>query len=192
MPRPSLKTQRSEEILDAYMTCVARYGLDGATQERVAAEAGVKRPLLRHYFGNRDRMIGALNKHVADAFNDLTLELDCHLAQIETGDQLLEILFAEDEEIDPRLAAAWQGLSASVGDHPELAEPLLEVLARFVAVLEKFLARVSPDATPERVRAVAQGISTIFLSLDSLAALDAPTNWRMELKRAASLLTETM
>ncbi|WP_282151959.1 TetR/AcrR family transcriptional regulator [Ruegeria atlantica] len=192
MPRPSLKPQRSEEILDAYMTCVARYGLDGATQQRVAAEAGVKRPLLRHYLGNRDQMIEALNQHVADALNALTLELDCHLTQIETGDQLLEILFAKDEEIDPRLAAAWQGLSASVGDHPELAEALLEVLARFVAVLEKFFARVSPDATPERVKAVAQGISTIFLSLDSLAALDAPSNWRTELRRAASLLTETL
>ncbi|WP_254429764.1 TetR/AcrR family transcriptional regulator [Ruegeria atlantica] len=87
--------QRSEEVLDAYMTCVARYGLDGATQERVAAEAGVKRPLLRHYLGNRDQMITALNQHVANLFNDLTLELNFHLSQIETSGQLLEILFAE-------------------------------------------------------------------------------------------------
>ena len=34
MPRPSLKAQRSEEILDAYERCVARYGVEGATLEK--------------------------------------------------------------------------------------------------------------------------------------------------------------
>lgn len=192
MPRPSLRTQRSEEILDAYMTCVARFGLEGATQERVAAEAGVKRPLLRHYLGNRDQMIVALNLHVANTFNNQTTELDFYLSQIESGSQLVEILFTEDEEIDPRLLAAWQALSTSVGDKPDLAKPLLEVLSRFLSVIEKALRRVSPNASADKVRAVAQGISTVFLSLDSLAALDAPSDWRLELERAALLLTETL
>ncbi|MCG7519947.1 TetR/AcrR family transcriptional regulator [Ruegeria sp. Ofav3-42] len=192
MPRPSLRTQRSEEILDAYMTCVARFGLEGATQERVAAEAGVKRPLLRHYLGNRDQMIVALSLYVANTFNNQTAELDFYLSEIESGSQLVEILFTDDEEIDPRLLAAWQALSTSIGDHPDLAKPLLAVLSRFLLVIEKTLRRVSPNASAEKVRAVAQGISTVFLSLDSLAALDAPSDWRLELKQAALLLTETL
>ena len=68
MPRPSLKDQRSQEILDAYLTCVAHFGLDGATQERIAEEAGVKRPLLRHYLGNKDEMITALADYVVAGF----------------------------------------------------------------------------------------------------------------------------
>lgn len=104
----------------------------------------MKRPLLRHYLGNRNQMIAALNQHVANAFNDLTSELDLHLLQMETGDQLLDNLFAEGEEIDPRLAAAWQGLSASAADHPKLARPLLYVLAHFVAVLENSLIACHP------------------------------------------------
>ncbi|WP_170415588.1 hypothetical protein [Ruegeria atlantica] len=69
---------------------------------------------------------------------------------------------------------------------------MLEVLARFVAVIEVSLRRVSPNAAPERVKSVAQGLSTIFLSLDSLAALDAPAIWRAELKQAATLLAESL
>jgi len=192
MPRPSLKTQRSEEILNAYMTCVARFGLEGATQERIAEEAGVKRPLLRHYLGNRDQMIEALNEHVVGTFNALTGELDQVLQYIETSDQLVEVLFASDGAIDPRLMTVWQSLTTSVGDYPSLAQPLLETMVRFLAVLEETFKRTCPDADAERIRAVAQGVSSIFVSFDSLSPLKPPETWRDELKSAALLLTSSL
>ena len=39
MPRKCLKEVRSEQILAAYATCITRYGLEGATQERIAEQA---------------------------------------------------------------------------------------------------------------------------------------------------------
>ncbi len=45
MPRPNLKAQRSEEILDAYLACVARFDLDGATQESSARQSFYAAPL---------------------------------------------------------------------------------------------------------------------------------------------------
>ncbi len=60
MPRKSLKEIRSEQILAAYATYITRYGLEGATQERIAEPAGVKRLIFRHYLGNREEMIDAL------------------------------------------------------------------------------------------------------------------------------------
>ena len=38
MGRPSVTEQRRNEILDAFVRCVGRYGLDGATLERLATE----------------------------------------------------------------------------------------------------------------------------------------------------------
>lgn len=192
MPRPSLKSQRSEEILDAYMTCVARFGLEGATQERIAAEAGVKRPLLRHYLGNREQMIAALNTHVAGSFNALTSELDDVLASTETSTELIEILFAEDKAIDPRLMLAWQALTASLGDHPDLSKPLLESLSQFLNVLERTFRRIAPKADEARVRAVAQGVSAAFQGLDAVSPLNPPASWRTDLKLAATLLAKTL
>ncbi|WP_170763100.1 TetR/AcrR family transcriptional regulator [Ruegeria lacuscaerulensis] len=192
MPRPSLKTQRSKEILDAYMTCVARFGLEGATQERIAAEAGIKRPLLRHYLGNRDQMIAELNAHVAESFNALTTEFDMALTQIETSAQLIEILFAEDKTIDPRLMLAWQALTASAGDHTELSQQLLDSLSQFLSVMERTLRRIAPEADAGRVRAVTQGISAAFQTLESVSPLKPPAIWRSELKLAATLLTKTL
>lgn len=192
MPRPSMQDQRSEEILDAYLTCVARFGLEGATQERIAAEAGVKRPLLRHYLGNRDQMVAALNTHVVDSFNLLTGRLDAALAGITSAAELTDLLFAEDAGNDPRLLLAWQALSVSAAGQPEMRAALLDSLQQFLDVLSAALHRIAPAADPARVRAVAQGISSSFVTLDSLSPLNPPAGWRQELKQAALLLAGTL
>ena len=57
MARPSLKKERTDQILDALERCLAGYGLEGATQDRIAEEAGLARPLIRHNVGNRDDML---------------------------------------------------------------------------------------------------------------------------------------
>ncbi|MEU6747985.1 TetR/AcrR family transcriptional regulator [Spirillospora sp. NPDC046719] len=64
MGRPSLAAERREQILRAAARSVARYGLAGSTQERIAAAAGMSRSHVRHYAGNRDELIDALWDHV--------------------------------------------------------------------------------------------------------------------------------
>lgn len=59
MGRPSLAGIRREQILDALERCLARDGLVGTTLEAVATEAGVRRSVIRHYFGNRDALVAA-------------------------------------------------------------------------------------------------------------------------------------
>lgn len=192
MPRPSLKDQRSEEILDAYLTCVARFGLEGATQERIATEAGIKRPLLRHYLGNREQMVAALNDHVVATFNALTQDIEAALAYVETPKGMVDLLFDADAENDPRLLLAWQALSATSVDHEEMRAALLDSLKRFLDVLVRTLQRLAPKAEPETIRAVAHGISSSFVNLDSLAPLSPPTEWQQDLKHAALLLVGTL
>src|SRR5438876_910806 len=58
--RPSLAETRRPQILRAFETCVLKYGLEGSSLERIAAEAGVQRSLIRHYFGNRAELTQAL------------------------------------------------------------------------------------------------------------------------------------
>lgn len=192
MPRPSLKDQRSEEILDAYLTCVARFGLEGATQERIATQAGVKRPLLRHYLGNKDQMIGSLTSHVVDHFAKMTDAFDRALATVQTPQSLVEMLFAEDTKSDPRLMLAWQALTATVADHPNMRAPLLDSLSRFLEVIERALHRVAPNADSKQVRAVTQGLAAPFVNLDAMSPLNPPPEWRIEMKQAAEILAASL
>ena len=60
MSRPEIKNVRREQILDAFETCVAKYGVEGATLAKTAEQAGLARPLVRHNVGNRDELVDAL------------------------------------------------------------------------------------------------------------------------------------
>ena len=76
MPRPSLKLQRSEEILDAFERCVARYGIEGTTLEKTAEEAGLQRSLLRHNVGNRDDLLNSLvNRFISESRDSLLFHI---------------------------------------------------------------------------------------------------------------------
>ncbi|WP_299428705.1 TetR/AcrR family transcriptional regulator [uncultured Shimia sp.] len=192
MPRPSLKDQRSDEILDAYLTCVARFGLEGATQERIAAEAGVKRPLLRHYLGNRGQMITALCDHVVLVFDRMTDGADAVLKEAQSYEEVIGLLFAEDIDHDPRLLVAWQALAVSVGDQPDQRDALLNSLERFLQALTRTFQRLSPNRSMEKTRAVAQGVMAILVNLDSLSILSPPQAWRNELRDGAAILLASL
>lgn len=192
MPRPSLKDQRTEEILDAYLTCVARFGLEGATQERIATEAGVKRPLLRHYLGNKDQMIAALLAHVVSGFAVSTSAIDDALEHLQQPGDLVDLLFDEQTGSDPRLMLAWQALTTSVGDYPANRAPLLGSLEQFLNSIETALRRMAPHADTALLRAVTQGIASPAINLDAMAPLNPPAQWRVELKQAALLLANCL
>jgi AcrR family transcriptional regulator len=192
MPRPSLKDQRSGEILDAYVTCVARFGLEGATQERIAAEAGVKRPILRHYLGNKDQMTAALAAHVVASFAASTDAFGAALEAVDSPSGLVAMLFDTRDSHDPRLMLAWQALTASAGDNPGLQAQLLGSLERFLDVIEAALARMCPGADPASVRAAAQGISSAYVNLDAMSPLSPPSEWRAELRQAAEMLAASL
>jgi AcrR family transcriptional regulator len=192
MPRPSLKDQRTQEILDAYLTCVAQFGLEGATQERIAAEAGVKRPILRHYLGNKDQMVAALVAYVVDGFAVSTNALAEAVEGLQTTGDLIDFLFADNGGSDARLMLAWQALTASIADYPDARAPLLASLENFIAVIERALSRLSPRADVASVRAAAQGITSSYVNLDAMTPLKPPAAWRDELKQAAMILAVSL
>ncbi len=64
MPRPSLKAERTEEILKAFEACALRKGLAATTLNDVAEEAGLPRPLVRHFMGNRAALVSGLIERI--------------------------------------------------------------------------------------------------------------------------------
>lgn len=189
MPRPSLKSQRRAEILDAYVRCVARHGLDGATQDRIAAEAGVARPLLRHNLGNREDMVMALVDHVAAEFDALTQNL---FASDLSSTEIIEVMFAADRNVDPSLVLAFQALIAAAGERESLREPLLACTGRFIDHLVDLIAREAPNAPPQHRRAIATGVVAIYSSYEAMAPLAPDQDWRTEHRAAALALAQSL
>lgn len=154
MSRPSLKEQRYQQVMDAYESCVARYGLDGATLERIADKADLARPLIRHNVGNRRELLVGLMRRFEERCNEFINQLQ----PITSPEQLVQALFQRDCDT-VRLAYA---LIAVAPDN-EIAEHQVQRWQRLLKqLLVSSLSSKYPNASVEAINAVAVGISAIY------------------------------
>ena len=192
MARPSLKTTRSETILSAFMRCVARYGLEGATQERIAAEAGVKRPILRHYLGNREQMVAALIRHMTAQFDGQTEALRAALPADGAVEDLLRLLFGPAGASDAETVLAFQAVVAASERYPAAGPALRGAVARVLALVEETLASGHPGADKAARSATAFAIVSLYVTVDSLAPLAPPETWSQDARSAAETLVASL
>lgn len=187
MPRPSLKETRSEEILDAFMRCVARYGLDGSTLALISEEAGVGRPLLRHYLGNRDQMVARLLDHVMAKFARMTDELFGALPETRRLEALIRMLF-EPAGHSSDNAAVFQALVAASERYGDIRPPLLHFTLDFENRIAEEILRETPDADPGAAQVAAAGVAAIYFNTDAVTPLNPGAAWVGRQKQAAEAL----
>lgn len=192
MPRPSLKEQRTQEILDAFARCVARYGVEGSTLDRIAEEAGVKRTILRHYIGNRDDLIAALGARVEADFMVRTEALFDALPRTGRIEWLIEALFQTETHSNAEDVAVAQALISAGELYPDIAERLRGWVVRFDALIAKELADRFPHASKTDIQAVAFGLLGIYFNADALAPLGLPRRFDAASKTAAEKLVKTL
>ena len=192
MPRPSLKVQRTEEILAAFARCAAKFGLEGSTLERIAEEAGVKRTILRHYVGNREDLIEALTASIVDFYTREGEELFALLPERGASDLLVDYLFSDGGAINPEMLLTAEQLIAAGDRYPNVRRQMASWVTSFVGQVTEVLARDYPDASEDDLLAVAYGIVGIYFNTDSLAPLRLPGAYRTAAKQAAERLIRTL
>ncbi len=99
MPRPSIAVERREEILAAFEVCAVRKGLATTTLADVAEEAGLPRPLVRHFMGNRaDMVTGLIERMMLRASGAIDAALEA--AGEQRDEELLQIVLSKSF-VDP-------------------------------------------------------------------------------------------
>ncbi|MDA4847982.1 TetR/AcrR family transcriptional regulator [Hoeflea poritis] len=191
MGRPSIKAERTAEILNAYEQCVARFGIEGATLERVASQAGLARALIRHNVGNRDALFDALVERFFDVSEQRVVDLIAALPERDRAPVLIDILFDVRHGNDTHVLVA-EALIAAAADRPALAKRMKNWIDDFVSAIAAVLRHSYPDAAQGRVTAVATGVTGIYFNVDSLAMLGGMTDLRRNSKEAALLLVCTL
>ena len=58
-----LPEQRRQELIDATIECLKRYGHEGLSMRAIAAQAGVSLGLINHHFPNKDELVAAAYRH---------------------------------------------------------------------------------------------------------------------------------
>lgn len=191
MARPSQKAERTEEILDAFERCLPRYGLEGTTLEHVAQEAGVQRPILRHYIGNRDDLLDALVKRYLKQSRESMDAFISELPAKRRARTAIDWLF-DPQYSDAQSVQVASALIQASSEDRALAKKMRAWTDDFVAQLEEVLANDYPNASGSRVAAVAAGISGIYFNVESLYALGNVERLVASSKQAAMMLLEAL
>jgi TetR/AcrR family transcriptional repressor of bet genes len=93
MGRPSLRTIRQEELLDAVVGIITSKGVAGLTVADVAKLAGTQSSKVHHYLGSREEMIAAAIDRAMASVEGIVLDT---LSSVEPHNRLdaqIEILF---------------------------------------------------------------------------------------------------
>ena len=191
MARPSKREARSSEILDAFERCVIRYGLEGATLQRIADEAQLARSLLRHYVGNRDDLLDAMIARMEERAESEDAAFRTLLPQQDRCRAYVELLFDPRYAEDSNQTLLIQALALGAPTRPALRERLRRWHNEYIEDLERELA-AEFDAPRHALHSVAVGIIGLYFNADYVALLAPAGDVFDDCKAAALRLLETL
>lgn len=189
MARPSLKEQRSEEILEAFVQCVAKFGLEGSTLERIAEQADMQRSILRHYVGNREDLIEALTSHIVAFFRERS---DALFRATHNVEELVTALFGLRDSTDAEMVLVAEQLIAAADRYPRVRKHMVDWVRAFVGQVSDVIAHDFPRATEAQKLPVAYGLVGIYFNVESLSPLALPTKYATAAEDAARRLVSTL
>lgn len=191
MGRPSLAATRREQILDALERCLARHGLEGTTLASVAAEAGVARPVIRHYFGNRDALLAAaVGRAVAAYREDLEAALEALPRQGRCA-AFLDYLFLGRFVGNPDRERLFGALFAGTDDAGS-QRILRKTYGRFEDVCFAALRAEAPEAPAAAVRGAAYAIACLAEQNAGFLAIGFPRSRARAVRRVAGAIVQNL
>lgn len=193
MARPSVKEKRTEEILQAYEHCIALYGVEGATLQKIAEVAGIARPLLRHHVGNSDELLKLALKRFIERSDAMTKAAFDALPSPCDGESFVNFLFEpmpyENQPNDTMIAAAFIYAAQT---HPEIKEQMQSWLMAYSNSLSAEFQKLYPNADTDKINHVTAGIMGIYFNVESLEPLGSNDDLRNHSRLAALYLLKIL
>lgn len=144
MPKIVDHDQRRAEIVEAYLTVVARDGLSGATSRAVAAELGVGTGALWHYFDGFDAVAALAYQRISEFTTERILAATASLRGLDAFVAVLrEILPLEKRTVDEAYVVVgfWGRLAAN----KRIAETQTDVVGEWRQMLRRHLEEAIED-----------------------------------------------
>lgn len=190
MPRKSLAEERSAQILQAFERCIAKYGLEGSSLEKIAEEAAMKRTIIRHYIGNRDDLVAAAAHRL---INSLYARLDeFREAETETFDVLNEFLFSHYAELSFTDVLLVEQFIAAAENYPDHAEEMVTYVAKFTDTLSGKLLDASSNSRADKCWEIAYGITAILFNEASVQPLKLDEKYSKASRCCVALLMRSL
>lgn len=122
MPRPSMKTVRQQQLIDATLVSVERHGLHNTTINTISGLAGLSSGLISHYFGGKQGLIEATQKYLLEQLKQALLSRTSAktMQPFERLDAIVEANFTELQRSRP-VTKTWLSFWSQAMHEPGLA-----------------------------------------------------------------------
>ncbi len=185
MPKLGMQPIRRQQLIDATIASISRYGLADTTVQRISREAGVSSGIIHHYFGGKNELLEATMRRLLQQLRE---DAVARLGRAKTHEaRLLAVIdsnFAASQ-FQTEVITAWLAFWAQVPHVPALAR-LQRVNARrlrsnLLYSLRPLLSRAAPART-------ARGLAALIDGLWLRAALDGTQDGEGARRIAAAYL----
>ncbi len=173
MGRPSLVHERRPQIVAAAKRVIGKYGVEGATQERIASEAQLSRAHIRHYVGNRDELIQLVWNSTMDPYAQ---EMHKRVQAAHSGQGLegvLDFLFGTGVEASPDDAVFDAFLAWSQHDE-QVRRRLLDSYATVVTEVAAAIRATHREMDVARSEALGYAMLCLTIGSSSMSVLQFP------------------
>lgn len=185
MPRPTVAVERRAQIIDATQRTMAAHGVSGTTLDRIAEAAGMSRGHVRHFVGNRDRLLAETAREV---FTDEDGTPTILPRGTRTLDDALDFLFGAELTTSDAENAVVLGLVEVSRSQPEIASILSEAYRGTRATLATLLQTARPATAPEVCAVIADGVLATALGNVFLGDFDPDPARTARARQAADRL----
>ena len=197
MARPSLQAERQQSIMAAFTRCISKLGLEAASLDEIAKEAGMQRSLVRHFAGNREDLVNQVADYVASEFEHIWQAQGHSHRDDPSDDWLLNVLFTPTPETKYQtMLPAFYALLSAAHRYPNVRVRMTQCFELYVADLSLKLQARHLQASTDACQQVALGIINIYFAWDSLRGLELNTtliqNNEKVIKRLLSSLDEAL
>lgn len=192
MGRPSLAEKRKHEILGAFGRCVARFGLEGSTLEKIAEEAGMKRSILRHYIGNRDDLINELALKVVAEYRESNRQFFLTLPTNNRAKALVDLLLPAQPIGTTEQLLIIEGLIGASPQYPIVRKLVFDYIDSYIQLVADQLKLISPKSPPAKCWQFSYALICISFNQESLQPLDLPGKYLKAARNTARMLIEEL
>jgi AcrR family transcriptional regulator len=186
--RPSIAEDRRAQIVEAFLECIRRHGLTGATVERVAEALGFSRTLVFHYFGDTEALVQAAAEQI---FDQTLARLMASLRTVPTderGRAILDFLFAGPHFGELRDVIVMAEITSLAGRDKRLHAMLADMWERSIGIVVDELRAAFPQADPSRCRAIGYALTCLAEENWWMTFIGPGLKRRNEARKAAEIL----
>jgi len=189
MARPSMASERTQQIIDATIRTIAKHGYAETTLDRIAQESGLARGHVRHYVGNRQNLIREAIKSYY--FHDYDSGAFWPGA-ITTVQQAVDYLFSNDFVGTREENKLIFGFIEAARTDQEISDIMLSVYMGAEKDLARLLKKEHPEISSSHLNKIAFGVVSIAIHNVFLLDISAQAKTTSLAKSSAQLIISSL